>query len=95
MRIGVGSGKTFNFEDLSLEDKLEIALGMKEGVRKVEEAVANAGKGINSWRVSALFGDSNGNWLKRAAGAKAGIYGNDAEEATYPGTPRDRDGQTL
>jgi len=97
-RIGVGSGKTFNFKDLSLEDKLEIALGMKEGERKVEEAVANAGKGINGWRVSALFGDSaffNGNWLKRAAGAKAGIYGNDAEEATYPGTRTDSDGQTL
>jgi hypothetical protein len=33
--------------------------------------------------------------LKRAAGAKAGIYGNNAEEATYPGTRTDSDGQTL
>ena len=51
-RIGVGPGKTFNFKDLSLEDKLEIGLGMKEGERKVDEAVANAGKAINGWRVS-------------------------------------------
>jgi hypothetical protein len=67
--------------------KLEIGLGMKEGEKKVDEAVANAGKAINGWRVSSLFGDSaffNGDWLKRAAGAKGGIYGNDAAEAMYP-----------
>src|SRR4030095_16074351 len=42
--IGVGPGKTFNFKDLSLEDKLEVGLGMKEGQRKVDEAVARCGK---------------------------------------------------
>jgi len=97
-RIGIGPGKTFNFKDLSLEHKLEIGLGMKEGERKIDEAVANAGKAVNGWRVSAMFGDSaffNGDWLKRAAGAKAGIYGNDAVEATYPITRIDGDGQTL
>jgi hypothetical protein len=97
-RIGIGPGKTFNFKDLSLEDKLEIGLGMKEGERKVDEAVANAGKAINGWRVGSLPGDSahyNGDWLKRAAAAKAGIYGNDAVEAVYPITRSDSDGQTL
>ena len=43
-RIGVGPGKTFNFKDLPLEQKLEIGLGMKEGDRKVDEAIANVGK---------------------------------------------------
>jgi hypothetical protein len=97
-RIGVGPGKTFNFKDLSLEDKAEVLLGMKEGERKVDEGVANAGKAINGWRVSGLPGDSahyNGNWLGRAVAAKAGIYGNDPEEATYPLTRIDGDGQTL
>jgi hypothetical protein len=97
-RIGVGPGKTFSFKDLSLEDKLEIGLGMKEGDRKVDEAVANAGKAVNGWRVSGLPGDSahyNGDWLMRAAAAKAGIYGNDPAEATYPITRIDSDGQTL
>jgi hypothetical protein len=45
--IGVGPGKTFNFKDLSLKHKLEIGLGMKEGDKKVDQAVANAGKTIN------------------------------------------------
>jgi hypothetical protein len=97
-RIGVGPGKTLNFKDLSMEDKLEIGLGMKEGDRKVDEAVANAGKAVNGWRVSGLPGDSahyNGDWLMRAAAAKAGIYGNDPAEATYPITRIDSDGQTL
>ena len=97
-RIGIGPGKTLNFKDLSLEDKAEIGLGMKEGERKVDEAVANAGKRINFWQVSSLPGDSahyNGDWLKRAAAAKAGIYGNDAVEATYPLTRNDSDGQPL
>jgi hypothetical protein len=96
--IGVGPGKTFNFKDLPLEQKLEVGLGMKEGEKKVDEAVANAGKAINGWRVSSLFGDStffNGDWLKRAAGAKGGIYGNDAAEALYPARRTDSDGQTL
>jgi hypothetical protein len=97
-RIGVGPGKALNFKDLSIEDKLEIDLGMKEGERKVDEGVANAGKAINGWRVSGLPGDSahyNGDWLKRAVAAKAGIYGNSPEEATYPLTRIDSDGQTL
>jgi hypothetical protein len=96
--IGVGPGKTFNFKDLPLEQKLEVGLGMKEGEKKVDEAVANAGKAINGWRVSSLFGDStffNGDWLKRAAGAKGGIYGNDAAEAMYPARRTDSNGQTL
>jgi hypothetical protein len=97
-RIGVGPDKTFSFKSLPLEQKLEIGAGMKEGERKVDEAVANAGRAINGWRVSGLPGDSahyNGDWLKRAAAAKAGIYGNDPEEATYPLTRIDSDGQTL
>lgn len=96
--IGVGPGKTFNFRDLPLEQKLEIGLGMKEGERKIDEAVATVGKDVNGWRVGSLPGDSahyNGDWLKRAVAAKAGIYGNDAVEAVYPLTRTDSDGQTL
>lgn len=86
-RIGVGPGKTFNFKDLPLEHKAEILVGMRQGEQKVDEAANKAGVSVNGWRLSALWGDAafiNGDWLKRAAGAKAGIYGNDSEEATYP-----------
>ena len=97
-RIGVGPGKTFNFKDLSLEHKVEVGVGMKEGQRKVDEAVAQRARRINGWKVSSLPGDNahyNGNWLARATAAQAGIYGNDAVEAMYPLTRSDSDGQTL
>ena len=96
--IGVGPDKKFNFKDLSAEHKAAVLLGMKEGSKKVDEAVANAGKAVNGWRVSGLPGDSahyNGDWLMRAAAAKAGIYGNSPEEAMYPITRADGTGQEL
>lgn len=97
-RLGIGAGRPFDFKSLSLEDRLEVGLGMKEGERKVDAAVAGAGAAINGWRVSGLQGDAAffaGNWLARAAGAKAGIYGNDPVEAMYPLTRTDGDGQPL
>ena len=97
-QIGIGPGKTFSFRDLSLEDKLEIAVGMEAGQRKVDEAAKKMGVNVNGWRVSAAGGDSaffNGDWLRRAVVAQAGIYANDAEEATYPITREDSDGEAL
>ena len=97
-RIGIGAGKTFDFKDLSPEHKAEVALGMKDGEARVTRAVENAGKDINGWKVGAYFGDRaffNGNWLLRATGAKAGIYGNDAVEATYPMTKTLANGEPL
>jgi hypothetical protein len=86
-RIGVGSGKTFEFKDLPLTHKLEIGLGMKDGEEKVEKFLATGQKDVNGWKIGSLFGDRqfySGDWLKRAAAAKGGIYGNDAVEAVYP-----------
>lgn len=97
-KIGVGPGKTFNFRDLSVEDKLEVVIGMKLGQRKVEDAAKGLGKQINGWHISSAFGDSafyNGDWLLRAAAAQAGIYGNDAIEAAYPMTRDDIDGKPI
>ncbi|WP_431284768.1 DUF1254 domain-containing protein [Humitalea sp. 24SJ18S-53] len=97
-RIGVGPGKTFDFKDLPREHKQEIVAGLEAGHRKVEQALAAAGANVNGWRVSGLFGDAaryNGDWLTRATAAQGGIYGNDPEEATYPLTRIDTDGQTL
>jgi hypothetical protein len=97
-RIGIGAGKTFDFKDLSVEHKAEVLLGMKEGESKIEQNLTTGQKVINGWKIGAFFGDRaffNGNWLLRAAGAKAGIYGNDAVEATYPMTKALASGEEL
>lgn len=96
--IGVGPGKTFNFKDLPLKQKLEVVLGLKRGQAKVDAAVAKAGAVVNGWNVSGLFGDSphfNGDWLLRAAAAQGGIFGNSPDEAMYPFTRTDAAGKAL
>ena len=96
--IGVGPDKKFAFKDLSLEHKVAILLGMKEGDKQVDERVANIGKDINGWRVGSALGDRaffNGDWLLRAAAARAGIYGNDAAEAMYPFTRKTAEGEEI
>jgi hypothetical protein len=53
---------------------------------------------VNGWQVGSAFGDRtfyDGNWLLRAAAAKAGIYGNNADEAMYPATRVDSTGQPI
>ncbi|MBI5320862.1 DUF1254 domain-containing protein [Bradyrhizobium sp.] len=97
-RIGVGAGKTFDFKDLPLTHKIEIGLGMKDGEEKVEKYLASGQKDVNGWKIGSLFGDRqfySGDWLKRAAAAKGGIYGNDAVEAVYPMAKTLADGQIL
>jgi hypothetical protein len=97
-RIGVGPGKTFSFRSLSLEDKAEILIGMKQGQDKVGDTVKTLGKNVNGWRVASAFGDAafyHGDWLLRACAAQMGIYGNDAVEAMYPATKVDADGQPI
>jgi hypothetical protein len=97
-RLGVEAGKPFDFKALSPEQKAAVVEGMKAGEAKVTEAVSNAGKNINGWRVTDPDGDRaffNGDWLKRAVAAQAGIYGNDSAEATYPLTKTLPDGEPL
>ncbi|WP_243310012.1 DUF1254 domain-containing protein [Fundidesulfovibrio agrisoli] len=97
-RIGVGPGKTFDFKDLSMEHKVAVLLGMADGEKKIVQAEENAGAKANGWVIASVFGDRafyNGNWLMRAAAAKAGIYGNDAVEAVYPMTKTLPNGEIL
>jgi hypothetical protein len=96
--IGIGAGKTFEFKDLSFGHKTEVLLGMKEGEAKAEQYLASGQKDVNGWKIGSLFGDRafyNGDWLKRAAAAKGGIYGNDAAEAMYPLTKTLANGDVL
>ena len=97
-RLGVEAGKPFDFKALSPEQKAAVVEGMKAGEAKVTQAVSNAGKDINGWRVTDPDGDRaffNGDWLKRSVAAQAGIYGNDSAEATYPLTKTLPDGEPL
>ena len=97
-RLGIGAGKNFDFKALSPEQKAAVVEGIKEGEKKVDEAIAKFGKKINGWQIGAAQGERayyHGDWMLRAIAAKAGIYGNDAVEATYPFTKTLPNGEPL
>jgi hypothetical protein len=86
-RLGVGGGKKFDPAALSPEQKAALVEGMREGEAKVKAFVAGGVKNVNGWNIGDWFGHRtfyNGNWLKRAAAATAGLYGNDAVESDLP-----------
>ncbi len=98
-KIGVEAGKPFNLESLKLDDRLQVLVGMKIADRRIADVINLAGENVNGWRVGGLAGGDagffNGDWLKRAAVAKAGIYANDLAEAAYPFTRVDNRGRPL
>ena len=96
--VGIGPGKTFEFKDLSLEHKAAVLLAMKEGDDKVTKFLVSGVKNVNGWSVGSFAGDRaffHGDFLLRAAGAKAGIFGNSVKEAVYPLTKHDSTGDRL
>lgn len=71
---------------------------MKAGEAKIKEYLKTQLINMNGWGISSYFGDRafyRGDWLKRAAGAQAGIYGNASVEAAYPITKALADGTPL
>jgi hypothetical protein len=96
--VGIAAGKPFDFDKLSDVHKAEFLLAIKEGYDAIEHKRNNFGKDVNGWLIGSVLGDRaffNGDWLLRAAGALAGIYGNSAEEAVYPLAKHDASGEPL
>jgi hypothetical protein len=96
--IGIEAGKPFDYDKLSAAHKAEFLLGIEEGYKAIEQQRANIGENVNGWLIGSILGDRafyDGDWLKRAAGAMAGIYGNSAIEAVYPLAKHDSTGAEL
>lgn len=96
--IGIGPGKKFDIKSLSPERQQAIVEAMKAGDEKIDTYLASGMTDANGWQLGSLPGDRehyNGDWVMRAATAKAGIYGNDAAEAVYPLGRLDVDGNTI
>jgi hypothetical protein len=96
--VGIAPGQLWDESKLSEVQKGELAVGVKEGFDAIGKRADSLGKNINGWQVGAAQGDRSfykGDYLLLAAAAKAGIYGNDPEEATYPMTTKDGTGAVL
>lgn len=88
--IGIGAGNFEQFKAVAAKYRQQLGMGAKAGDDKVTKALVESGERRNGWQFqTASFGDRAhfaGNWLQRAALAKAGIFGLDASEALYPMT---------
>lgn len=97
-KIGIAPGAPFTITTLSAEQQRALGDAIAAATAKIAETANSVGKTINGWQVGAAAGGRDffaGNWALRAAGSKLGIYGNDAEEATYPFTRADVNGVPL
>lgn len=96
--ISVGPGERFDLAQLSPDQRAVLDSAVKDAYASIEERRDQLGKNVRGWRVGAPYGNRDffhGDYLRRAAAALAGIYGNDAEEAVYPWTKSDIIGAPL
>ncbi|AFM65140.1 MULTISPECIES: DUF1254 domain-containing protein [Pseudomonas] len=76
-------------------------LGSRFGYRKVTDLMARSDElrdkmpGINGWKVSYDLGQYGDRYAQRALVAKMGLGANTADDAIYPNTRADQDGQLL
>jgi len=97
-KIGICTGEQSAGRELPSDAKAAIGAGVKAGLAEIEKAAASVGALVNGWRVGSAAGARefyDGNWVLRAAAAKLGIYGAAKEEAVYPFTLHDADGEPL
>ncbi len=95
-KIGVGAGKTFDADKLSLEMKTAIGQGMADAWAEFMALKKRADAGeVTSGDVFGTREYLKNNYLYRMAAAVLGIYGNSAQEAMYPMYHVDADGQKL
>lgn len=97
-QIGIGPSAAVRTQDLPPEHQAALSSGMKSALGKINHAVDTLGSEVNGWRIGVAAGSRefyNGDFLLRAVGSRAGIYGNDSAEATYPFAKLDVNGRPL
>jgi hypothetical protein len=92
--IGIGPGLT---PSDTKNDTIRAALenGITEGEKLIDAQVQNLGMKVNGWLVNLDIGNYGTDYLLRAGVAKFGLGANSPEEAVYPSTFTDNQGQNL
>lgn len=97
--IGIGNGKFDQFKAIAARQQPALAAGVAAAEQKITAVIPELGKRANGWTLLMQGGGDqaryNGDWLTRAAVAKAGIYALDASEAMYALARTEADGQLL
>jgi hypothetical protein len=91
-RIGIAPGAAFDVDKLDPQMQKAIDAGVADGIAKLDAALAT------TTTSNGLFGsreELGNDYLKRAAGANKGLYGNAVEEAWYGGWETGSDNKPL
>jgi hypothetical protein len=98
-KIGIGANVPFDVISIDAETKKIMQEAVDEAMVEIEAETKNLGTVVDGWmQVSGAFGspkEMEGKYLTRAAAAYFGLYGNDLEEAFYPDTTIDENGNAL
>lgn len=98
-KIGIKPGKAFDATSLDPVIVNAMNEGIVSALLKIEEAGNNLGQRENGWQMTfGAFGtreDMEGKYLTRAGAAFFGLWGNSLEEAYYPETNFDGEGEVL
>ena len=92
-RLGIVPGKSFDIGKLDPAVAKAVQAGQKAGLEKIIAEIG-AGKKVNGWKI-VFTGEYGTQYLFRAATAFAGLGANLAQDACYPMTGVDADGQPL
>jgi len=92
--IGIGPGMT---PSTQVNDTIKAALqtGISEAQKMINTKVANFGTIVNGWPINTGIGIYGSDYLTRAATVYVGIGANIPQEAMYPTTWNDYQGQPL
>ena len=105
-RLGIGTEADFDFAALPAETQQALKAGLKEGFAEMEAFIAkNVSDPLTSGKIFGTrkflqrsaetnYGLENANLLRSVA-AHMGLYGNSADEASYPMYLTDADGEPL
>ena len=91
-KIGVEPGKVLKVAGLSPQMEAGLKQGMADGQKAIEAQIASSTSSADFFGTREML---KNNYLDRAAGAQAGIYGNTKEEAFYVLYRTDGDKQPL
>ena len=95
-RLGIGAGRTFDWDTLSPDIQTAIGQGIADAWAEFAELKKKADAGeVGSGEVFGTREHLKNNYLHRMAGAVLGIWGNSEQEAIYPTYMVDADGRKL
>jgi hypothetical protein len=92
-RLGIAPGANFNLRAFPPEVRAAIQDGVRAGQQDIRDEETKLGEFVNGWTIARDMGRYGTRYLYRAAWTFFGVGGNLAEDALYPFSVVDGDGQ--